>query len=158
MAASQKDLPKIDSSELKELTEKLMTACRILDHEGVTDGYGHVSVRVHVGSILGDISRLQTDVVTRRPQQQGGCDMNQFTETLPGSALAAFFGGKQPIKNPARGGVPKVAADCNQNAGTTAPWYFSWMNCFTASLCRALASFCMAALSLLSGRATRMFT
>src|SRR3989442_15108374 len=46
MAADRKDVPKIDSAELKELTEKLMTACHILDHEGVTDGYGHISVRV----------------------------------------------------------------------------------------------------------------
>src|SRR5262245_27837570 len=46
MAANRKDVPKIDSSELKELKEKLITACHILDREGVTDGYGHVSVRV----------------------------------------------------------------------------------------------------------------
>ena len=46
MAANRKDVPNIDSSELKELTEKLITACHILDHEGVTDGYGHVGVRV----------------------------------------------------------------------------------------------------------------
>ena len=46
MAASRKDVPTIDSSELKELTDKLITACHILDHEGVTDGYGHVRVRV----------------------------------------------------------------------------------------------------------------
>jgi len=45
-----------------------------------------------------------------------------------------------------------------QNAGTTAPLYFSRMNCFTSGLCRAAASFFMASLSLLSGRATRMFT
>ena len=42
----KKDAPKIDSSELKELTEKLLTACHILDHEGITDGYGHISARV----------------------------------------------------------------------------------------------------------------
>ena len=46
MASDRKNVPAIDSSDLKELTEKLMTACHILDHEGVTDGYGHVSVRV----------------------------------------------------------------------------------------------------------------
>ena len=44
--AANRNVPKIDSSELKELTEKLITACHILDHEGVTDGYGHISVRV----------------------------------------------------------------------------------------------------------------
>src|SRR5512143_727681 len=39
-------LPALDSSELKELKEKLVDACHILDNEGITDGYGHISVRV----------------------------------------------------------------------------------------------------------------
>jgi ribulose-5-phosphate 4-epimerase/fuculose-1-phosphate aldolase len=39
-------VPAFDSSELKELKEKLLDACHILDNEGVTDGYGHVSVRI----------------------------------------------------------------------------------------------------------------
>jgi L-ribulose-5-phosphate 4-epimerase len=38
--------PALDSSELKELKEKLVDACHILDNEGITDGYGHISVRV----------------------------------------------------------------------------------------------------------------
>lgn len=38
--------PTLDSSELKELKQKLVDACHILDNEGITDGYGHVSVRV----------------------------------------------------------------------------------------------------------------
>ena len=46
MSPSQTPAPAFDSFELKELKEKLITACHILDHEGVTDGYGHVSVRV----------------------------------------------------------------------------------------------------------------
>src|SRR4030095_6789756 len=68
MAANRKDVPKIDSSELKELTEKLITACHILDHEGVTDGYGHISVRepgagacipsAHVSACGGTMDRL----------------------------------------------------------------------------------------------------
>ena len=44
MADKPKDIAKIDSRELKELTDKLMTACHILDHEGVTDGYGRRSL------------------------------------------------------------------------------------------------------------------
>jgi len=46
MSQSQTPAPALDSTKLKELKEKLITACHILDHEGVTDGYGHVSVRV----------------------------------------------------------------------------------------------------------------
>jgi ribulose-5-phosphate 4-epimerase/fuculose-1-phosphate aldolase len=38
--------PAFDAPVLDEIKEKLVTACHILDHEGVTDGYGHVSVRV----------------------------------------------------------------------------------------------------------------
>lgn len=38
--------PLFDSRDVDELKRKLVTACHILDHEGVTDGYGHVSVRV----------------------------------------------------------------------------------------------------------------
>jgi L-fuculose-phosphate aldolase len=40
------NLPAFDSRELKELKENLVDGCHILDREGITDGYGHVSVRV----------------------------------------------------------------------------------------------------------------
>src|ERR1044072_9280039 len=44
MAASHTE--KFESAEVQELKKKLIIACRILDREGITDGYGHVSVRV----------------------------------------------------------------------------------------------------------------
>ncbi|MGH7833375.1 MAG: class II aldolase/adducin family protein [Candidatus Binatia bacterium] len=43
---SRAPVPAFDAPELDEIKQKLVTACHILDHEGVTDGYGHVSVRV----------------------------------------------------------------------------------------------------------------
>jgi ribulose-5-phosphate 4-epimerase/fuculose-1-phosphate aldolase len=46
MALTQSDLSTFDSSDIKELKEKLVTACHILDREGITDGFGHVSMRV----------------------------------------------------------------------------------------------------------------
>jgi L-ribulose-5-phosphate 4-epimerase len=46
MAASESRTPTFDSIELKELKQKLVDGCHILDHEGITDGFGHVSVRV----------------------------------------------------------------------------------------------------------------
>jgi len=46
MPANQAAAPSFDSKDLDELKQRLVTACHILDHEGVTDGYGHVSVRV----------------------------------------------------------------------------------------------------------------
>ncbi|MGE5059070.1 MAG: class II aldolase/adducin family protein [Betaproteobacteria bacterium] len=65
MAGNRKDVPKIDSSELKELTEKLITACHILDHEGVTDGYGHISVRVPDAEAFITIANVSPGCVTR---------------------------------------------------------------------------------------------
>ena len=35
-----------DSSELKELKQKLVDGCHILDREGITDSFGHVSLRI----------------------------------------------------------------------------------------------------------------
>ncbi len=46
------------------------------------------------------------------------------------------------------------SARVHQKAGTTAPLYFSSMNFFTSGVFKAAASFLMAALSLLSSRAT----
>jgi len=38
--------PPFDAAELDALKHTLVTACHILDREGITDGYGHVSARV----------------------------------------------------------------------------------------------------------------
>jgi len=65
MAAARKGIPTIDSSELRELTDKLITACHILDHEGVTDGYGHVSVRVPGAEAFVTIANVSPGCVTR---------------------------------------------------------------------------------------------
>ena len=65
MPASGKDAPKINSAELKQLTDKLMMACRILDHEGVTDGYGHISVRVPGADAFITIANVSPGCVTR---------------------------------------------------------------------------------------------
>jgi ribulose-5-phosphate 4-epimerase/fuculose-1-phosphate aldolase len=46
MSAPRSDMPAFDSSDLKELKQKLVDGCHILDREGITDGFGHVSVRV----------------------------------------------------------------------------------------------------------------
>ena len=46
MSATVYKGPAFDSSDLKELKEKLVSASQILDHEGITDGFGHVSARI----------------------------------------------------------------------------------------------------------------
>jgi ribulose-5-phosphate 4-epimerase/fuculose-1-phosphate aldolase len=65
MANQRKETPTIDSAELKELTEKLITSCHILDHEGVTDGYGHVCVRVPNYEAFITIANISPGSVTR---------------------------------------------------------------------------------------------
>lgn len=44
--SNQATVPAFDAPELDKLKHTLVTACRILDREGITDGYGHVSARV----------------------------------------------------------------------------------------------------------------
>lgn len=44
-SSSQAGVPGFDAVELDELKRKLVTACRILHREGITEGYGHVSAR-----------------------------------------------------------------------------------------------------------------
>ena len=46
MAASDYKGPAFDSRELNELKAKVVNACLILDREGITDGFGHVSARI----------------------------------------------------------------------------------------------------------------
>ena len=46
MDSLNSSVPAFDSSELKELKQKLVDGCHILDREGITDCYGHVSVRI----------------------------------------------------------------------------------------------------------------
>jgi len=46
MAGTSYNGPAFDSGNLKELKQKLVDGCHILDREGITDGFGHVSVRV----------------------------------------------------------------------------------------------------------------
>ena len=64
MAANRANVPALDSSELKEVTQKLITACHILDREGVTDGYGHVSARVSGADAFISISNVSPGYVT----------------------------------------------------------------------------------------------
>ena len=45
-SSTEATVPAFDAPELDELKRTLVTACHVLDHEGITDGYGHVSVRI----------------------------------------------------------------------------------------------------------------
>src|SRR5688500_6747532 len=64
MTVKRANVPSLQSSEFKELREKLITACHILDHEGVTDGYGHISVRVPGADAFVTIANVSPGCVT----------------------------------------------------------------------------------------------
>jgi len=46
MSSNYNQLPSFDSADLTDLKEKLVSASHILDNEGITDGFGHVSARI----------------------------------------------------------------------------------------------------------------
>jgi len=46
MALSGSETPAFDSENLRELKQKVVDGCHILDREGITDGFGHLSIRV----------------------------------------------------------------------------------------------------------------
>jgi ribulose-5-phosphate 4-epimerase/fuculose-1-phosphate aldolase len=46
MATPKSDIPGFDSTDLKEIKQKLVDGCHILDREGITDSFGHVSARI----------------------------------------------------------------------------------------------------------------
>jgi ribulose-5-phosphate 4-epimerase/fuculose-1-phosphate aldolase len=58
------NIPAFDSNELKELKQKLVDSCHILDHEGITDGFGHVSVRVPETEAFLTIANVSPGCVT----------------------------------------------------------------------------------------------
>src|SRR5437870_13305852 len=76
MSANRAIVLAFDSSDLKELKEKLITACHILDHEGVTDGYGHVSVRVPGADAFITIASVSPGCVTVDRMIMQGFDGN----------------------------------------------------------------------------------
>ena len=58
MASARYTGPAFDSSELNELKAKVVNACLILDREGITDGFGHVSARVPEQAALLTIAQV----------------------------------------------------------------------------------------------------
>ena len=46
MPSLDSHVPAFDAGELKELKNKLVDGCHILDREGITDSFGHVSLRI----------------------------------------------------------------------------------------------------------------
>lgn len=64
MPTPASNIPAFDSNELKELKQKLVDGCHILDREGITDSYGHVSIRVPEAAALLTIAGVSPGCVT----------------------------------------------------------------------------------------------
>jgi len=58
MATTNYKGPAFDSDELREIKAKVVNACLILDEQGITDGFGHVSARVPEHSALITIAQV----------------------------------------------------------------------------------------------------
>ena len=62
--SKQTAAPAFTAPELNELKRKLVTACRILDREGITDGYGHVAARVPGAAAFLTIANVSPGLAT----------------------------------------------------------------------------------------------
>jgi ribulose-5-phosphate 4-epimerase/fuculose-1-phosphate aldolase len=58
VASRPANMPDFDAPELDALKRVLVTGCHVLDREGITDGYGHVSVRVPGADAFLTIARV----------------------------------------------------------------------------------------------------
>lgn len=111
MAKSNYTGPAFDSSELKELKAKVVNACLILDEQGITDGFGHVSVRVPGHDALITISQVSP-----------GCAAldKLILLDLDGN----YLGGAQPAPYewPIHACIMKARADVNSVCHTHSKW------------------------------------
>ena len=84
--------PDFDSWKLRELKEKLVNAARILDREGVTDGFGHVSARHPENPDRFLIARsMAPALVTAADIVELDLDGNAVAPNTPGSYLERFI-------------------------------------------------------------------
>jgi L-fuculose-phosphate aldolase len=111
MAPTPSRAPAFDSSELKELKDKLVTACHILDREAITDGYGHVSVRVPGAEAFITIANVSPGCVTVER-----LIMQDFEGNYLGGAKAA------PNEWPIHACILKARPDVMSVAHTHSKW------------------------------------
>ena len=86
MVSNGSETPAFDSDELQGLKQKLVDGCHILDGEGITDGYGHVSIRVPGTEAFVTIAAVSPGCATLERlvmldfdgRYLGGCGLNQI--------------------------------------------------------------------------------
>lgn len=111
MAVTNYKGPAFDSNELKEIKAKVVNACLILDEQGVTDGFGHVSARVPEHAAL----------ITIAQASPGCAALNKLILLdLDGN----FLGGAQPAPYewPIHACIMKARPDVNSVCHTHSKW------------------------------------
>ena len=111
MAVTNYKGPAFDSNELKEIKAKVVNACLILDEQGVTDGFGHVSARVPEHAAL----------ITIAQTSPGCAALNKLILLdLDGN----FLGGAQPAPYewPIHACIMKARPDVNSVCHTHSKW------------------------------------
>ncbi len=84
-SSNQASVPAFDARQLDPLKRTLIDACHILDREGITDGYGHVSARVPGTTAFLTISNVSPGCATLERLIMLDCDGNYLggAETPP---------------------------------------------------------------------------
>jgi ribulose-5-phosphate 4-epimerase/fuculose-1-phosphate aldolase len=111
MTATNYKGPAFDSDELKEIKAKVVNACLILDQQGVTDGFGHVSARVPGQAALITIAQVSPGCATLNKLIQLDFDGN-------------FLAGAQPAPYewPIHACIMKARPDVNSVCHTHSKW------------------------------------
>jgi len=112
MASSSKaGVPAFDAPELEELKRTLVTACHILDREGITDGYGHVSARVPGTAAFFTIANVSPGLASLERLIMLDCD-------------GAYLGGAETPPNewPIHGRVLRARPDAMSVCHTHSVW------------------------------------
>jgi len=109
--SSRAGVPAFDSAELDEAKRTLVTACHILDREGITDGYGHVSVRVPGTKAFLTIANVSPGCASLDRLIMLDCD-------------GAYLGGAEPPPNewPIHACVLRARPDVNSISHTHSMW------------------------------------
>jgi ribulose-5-phosphate 4-epimerase/fuculose-1-phosphate aldolase len=111
MALSDYRGPAFDSSDLKDLKAKVVNACLILDNQGITDGFGHVSARVPGHDALLTIAQVSP-----------GCASLDKVVLL--DLDGNYLGGAQPAPYewPIHACIMKARSDVNSVCHTHSKW------------------------------------
>ena len=111
MTSTKYNGPAFDSDELRDIKAKVVNACLILDEQGITDGFGHVSARVPGHDALITIAQVSP-----------GCAA--LNKLILLDFNGDFLGGAQPAPYewPIHACIMKARQDVNSVCHTHSKW------------------------------------